>query len=187
MDSSPTTDTPQQMGAGARNAAGQSKVARVDRKFIEEATASSMMEIQAAQMAATRSADPAVKSYATVVADHHTVAHSELMQIAATMGVEPPSVLPRSMRNELDKLSKRGGADFDREFVREVGIKEHDRDIKRYLKASREVQEPQLRAWVDKNLPILRQHLADAQKLPQAGSEAAAGPRGAQERMGAGR
>lgn len=180
-------ESPSQMGAGPLNSLGQPKVARVDRKFIEDAAASTMMEMQAAQMATTRAVDPAVRRYATQVADQHTASHSELLQIAATLGLEPPTVLPRRMRNELDKLAKRGGAEFDREFVREVGIKEHDRDITRYLKASREVQEPQLRAWIDKTLPVLRQHLADAQKLPQAGSDAAAGPRGEQERMGAGR
>lgn len=175
-----------QPGTGARTASEKARIARVDRKFIEDAAASGQMEVQAAQLAATRATDPSVKDYASMVADHHASANSELMQLAASLGLELPAALPRAMRNEVEKLGKRSGAEFDREFVREIGIKEHERDIKRFQKASKDVKEPQLKAWIDKTLPTLEQHLAAAQKMPQAGSEAAASTRTQQQRMGAG-
>ncbi len=174
-----------QPGTGTRNTP-KSTLARADRRFIEEAASSGMMELQAAQLAATKANDPAVKSYAAMLADHHGTANSELMQLAASLGVELPAAPKRTARNEIEKLGKRTGAEFDREFVREVGIKEHERDIKRFQSASKDVKEPQLKAWIDKTLPTLQQHLAAAQKLPQAGSEAAASTRTQQQRMGAG-
>ncbi len=182
---STTTSPTVQPGTGTRNTP-KSNLARADRKFIEEAASSGMMELQAAQLAATKATDPAVKSFASTLADHHNTANKELMQLAASLGVEVPAAPERSARNELEKLGKRTGAEFDREFVREVGIKEHERDIKRFQKASKDVKEPQLKAWIDKTLPELQQHLAAAQKLPQAGSEAAASTRTQQQRMGAG-
>jgi putative membrane protein len=175
-----------QPGTGTRNTPDQSRLARADRRFIEQASASGLHELQAAQLATTRATDPAVKDYAAMIAQHQGSANSELSQLAATLGVELPAAPPRAMRNELERLAKRTGAEFDREFVREIGIKEHERDIKRFQAASKEVKEPQLKAWIDKTLPVLQQHLSAAQKLPQAGSEAAASTRTQQERMGAG-
>jgi putative membrane protein len=38
-----------------------------------------------------------------------------------------------------------------------------------FEKGSGSVKDAQLKAWIDKTLPHLREHLAIAQKLPQAG------------------
>ncbi len=175
-----------QPGTGTRNTPEKSRLSRSDRRFIEEAAASGQMEVQAAQLATTRASDKAVKDYAATLADHHASANSELMQLAASFGIELPPSPPRAMRNELEKLAKRTGVDFDHEYVKEVAIKDHEREIKRFQKASKDVKEPQLKAWIDKTLPVLQAHLAAAQKLPQAGSDAAASTKNQQERMGAG-
>ncbi len=172
--------------SGARAASEKSRVVRWDRKFMEEAASAGQMQVQAAQMVANRGADKAVKDYAATLIEQQASANSELAQLASSLGIELPSSLPRGMRNEVEKLAKRSGAEFDREFVREIGIKQHEQEIKRFEKASKDAKEPQLRAWVDKTLPMLQQHLAAAQKLPQAGSEAAASTRTQQQRMGAG-
>jgi putative membrane protein len=71
------------------------------------------------------------------------------------------------MRREIEQLGKKTGTEFDEEFVRKVGVREHERDIKRFQEASKDVKDPQLKAWIDKALPSLEQHLAQAQKLPQ--------------------
>lgn len=174
-----------QPSIGARNPGEKSRLSRIDRRFIEEAAASGQMEVQAAQLAVTRASDKAVKDYAASLAEQHASVNSELIQLAAGLGIELPASLPRGMRNELEKLSKRTGIDFDHEFVREVGLKEHEREIKRFEKAGKDVKEPQLKAWIDKTLPVLQAHLSAAQKLPQASSEAAASIKN-QQRMGAG-
>lgn len=180
----PTT----QGGTGTRNTPQPgAKIARSDRKFIEEAASSGMFELQAAQLAATKATDPAVKSYATTLADHHSAANNELMTLAASLGLELPPAPKRAMRNEIEKLGKATGPEFDREFVRNVGIKEHEKDIKAFQKAAKDVKDPQLKAWIDKTLPVLQQHLAAAQNLPAAGNKAAQATQSSdQGRMGAG-
>lgn len=169
-----TTAPATQAGTGTRNTPKPStKIARGDRKFIEEAAASGLFEVQAAQLASTKATDPAVKSYATRLADQHASANSELTQLANSLGLELPPAPKRAMRNEIEKLGKLTGAEFDREFVRQVGVKEHEKDVKTFQKAAKDVKEPQLKAWIDKTLPVLQQHLSQAQNLPQAGASAA--------------
>lgn len=159
-----------QPGTGTRNvpAKKDDKVARGDRKFIEQAAGSGMFEVQVSQLAASKATDANVKSYASMLVDHHTAANNELVKIANARGVELPAAPPRAMRKDIEKLGKKNGAEFDRDYVREVGIKAHEKDIKLFQGASKDVKDAELKAFVDKTLPQLREHLAAAQKLPQA-------------------
>lgn len=165
-----------QPGTGTRNtpAKPDDKVARGDRKFLEEAAGSGMFEVQVSQLAASKATDAQVKSYASMLVDHHTAANNALVKIANAKGVELPAAPKRSLRKDIEKLGKKSGAEFDRDYVREVGIKAHEKDIKMFQDASKDVKDPELKAFVDKTLPVLRDHLAQAQKLPQAGKSAAA-------------
>jgi len=169
-----------QPGTGTRNAETNKddQLARGDRRFIQEAAESGMFEVQAAQLASTKATDPAVKSFASMLVDHHTAANNELVQMANSRKVELPAAPPRAMRLEVEKLGKRSGKEFDQDFVRNVGIKAHEKDIRNFEKASAGVKDPQLKAWVTKTLPTLRDHLAQAQKLPQSGRANAAAAMG---------
>ena len=160
-----------QPGTGTRNAetSKDDKIAGGDRKFIQNAAASGMFEVQAAQLASTKATDPAVKSFASMLVDHHTSANNELTKLANAKGVELPAAPPRAMRRDIEQLGKKTGQEFDRDFVRNVGIKAHQKDVKLFQGASKDVKDPELKAWATKTLPTLQQHLAQAQKMPQAG------------------
>ena len=181
-----------QPGTGTRNAESKKddKVARGDRKFIQEAAGSGMFEVQAAQLATRQASDPNVKSFAGMLVDQHTKANDELVKLANAKQVELPAAPPRAMRREIEKLGKKQGGEFDRDFVREVGIKAHEKDIKTFEKASKDTKDPELKAFIDKTLPTLKEHLAMAQKLPQAGKQGGeqmgrAGSGDSSSRMGA--
>ena len=158
---------------GTRNAETNKddKVARGDRKFIQEAAGSGMFEVQAAQLGAKQAKDPQVKSFAEMLVDHHTKANDELVKLANAKQVELSAAPPRDKRRDIEKLGKKQGQEFDTEFVREVGIKAHEKDIKAFEKASKDTKDPELKAFIDKTLPTLKEHLAMAQKLPQAGKQ----------------
>lgn len=159
-----------QPGTGTRNAETRKddRLARSDRKFIQDAAEHGMFEVQAAQLAASKATDPNVKSFADTLVKQHSAANDELVKLANSKGVELSAAPPRGMRRDIEKMGKRSGAEFDQQFVREVGIKAHETDIKMFEKGSEKVKDPQLKAWIDKTLPHLREHLAMAQKLPQA-------------------
>jgi putative membrane protein len=163
-----------QPGAGTRKAPDAGKLPRGDRKFIDDAARSGMFEVQVAQLAASKTSDPDVKSFAGMLVDQHKAAINELVKIAAARGVELPAAPGRALRRDIEKLGQKNGDEFDRDFVRDVGIKAHEKDIKMYQKASKDVKDPELKAFVDKTLPHLQEHLAAAEKLPQSGRNGAA-------------
>jgi putative membrane protein len=176
-----------QPGTGTRNAEAKKddKVARGDRKFIEEAAGSGMFEVQAAQLATTKASDPNVKSFAGMLVDHHTKANDELTKLANAKGVELPAAPPRSLRRDIEQMGKKQGQEFDAEFVRNVGVKAHEKDIKLFEKASKDLKDAELKAFAAKTLPVLQEHLAMAKKLPQSGGEQMGKRNDAASRMGA--
>jgi len=159
-----------QPGTGTRNTP-DAKLARADRKFIEHAAEGGMFEVQVGQLAAAKASDAQVKTFAGMLVDQHTAANNELVKLANAKGVELPAAPNHGMRKDIDKLGKRNGADFDEHFVREVGIKAHEKTIKMFEKAGKDVKDAELKAFIAKTLPSLRDHLAMAQKLPQAGKK----------------
>lgn len=66
----------------------------------------------------------------------------------------------------MGRYSKMQGADFDRAFVRDQAA-HHEKDIKEFEKQSRMTQDSDLRAFIDKTLRTLRQHLETARSLQQ--------------------
>ncbi|MBE7942653.1 MULTISPECIES: DUF4142 domain-containing protein [Ramlibacter] len=167
-----------QPGTGTRNAPQAAKLDRADRKFIQEAAEGGMFEVQASQLAASKASDPAVKSYGETLNKDHSDANNELVQLANSKGVELPAAPDRGKRRDIEKMGKLSGKEFDQHYVREVGIKDHEKDIKKFEKAEGKVKDPELKAWITKTLPHLREHLAMAEKLPEAGSKANAAAMG---------
>jgi putative membrane protein len=172
-----------QPGTGTRNTETNKddKLARADRKFIEDAAEGGMFEVEAGQLAASKASDPAVKEFANKLVQEHQQANDELVKLANAKKVELPAAPPRGKRHAVEKLGRMSGAEFDRNFVKEVGLKDHEKDIKAFEKAAGKVKDPELKAWIEKTLPHLREHYALAQKLSGAGknSAAAMGNRGA--------
>jgi putative membrane protein len=162
-----------QQGSGTRNAESRKddQLSRGDRKFIQEAAGDGMYEVQVSQLASSKATSPDVKSFASKLVDDHQQANNELVQLANSKKVELPAAPPRGKRSATEKLGKKSGADFDKTYITQVGIKDHEKDIKKFEKASKDVKDPQLKAWVDKTLPHLREHLAMAQKI-QGGNNA---------------
>ncbi len=56
-------------------------------------------------------------------------------------------------------------AEFDRGYVRVVGVEDHMANIALFEKARREARDRDLRAWIEKTLPLLRADLGAAKSL----------------------
>jgi putative membrane protein len=144
-----------------------------DRKFVTEAAAGGMFEVQVSKLAADKASDPAVKTFAAMLMTDHSNANDELKAFASAHNLTLPASLPKELQAQIDKLQKASGEDFDKQYAQTVGIKDHRQDIARFEKASGDAKNPELKAWVDKTLPTLKEHLAAAQKLSQNGAKTA--------------
>ena len=60
-------------------------------------------------------------------------------------------------RQLYDRLSRLSGAEFDREYMKEM-VKDHNKTVSEFEKASQKSQDADLKAWVAKTLPTIREH-----------------------------
>lgn len=140
-------------------------LAHADKKFIQDAAVGGMFEVKVSQMAEAKASDPAVKSFAQMLVKDHTAANEELKQVAQQKDVELPAALPKNKQSDIDKLSRKSGEDFDRSYMREVGLNDHRKDIKMFEKESKSGKDEDTKAFATKTLPTLREHLKAAEQL----------------------
>ena len=67
---------------------------------------------------------------------------------------------------ELDKLKSTPLPRFDEAMVQNVVIPAHQADIARYERAAQDSTDPEVKAFIQRTLPVLKQHLKSAQTLP---------------------
>jgi putative membrane protein len=135
-----------------------------DKKFIEEAAVGSQMEIKMGQLAAERASSPEVKNYGQRMVSDHTKANRELMSLAQQKGVSVKTDLDRGKQKKIDELAKKSGAEFDREYMKEI-TKEHKEDIKKFDKQAKQGQDPDIKSFASKTLPTLQEHGRMAEQI----------------------
>jgi putative membrane protein len=146
-------------------AAAPKNVSSKDKKFIEEAAAGGMLEVQGSQLALQRATDPEVKQFADHMVKDHEKVNQQLMTLVSAKGVQPPAQLPMMMRSKLNSLSKEEGVKFDDEYMDKIGVDAHKDTVKLFEKAAKNLDDAELKKFAADTLPSLKQHLTMAQQL----------------------
>ena len=85
--------------------------------------------------------------------------------LAATKKITLPADIGSSNKSTLDKLKGLSGADFDKEYVKDM-VSDHETDVKAFEKQADNSTDPEVKAFAAKTLPVLKKHL-DAIKAIQ--------------------
>lgn len=135
-----------------------------DKKFFKEAASGGMMEVQLGQLAKDKAQSQEVKDFgARMVADHGK-ANDELKQLAQQKKWTMPAKLEHKHKSMIDKAQKTSGPEFDKKYM-EGMVKDHAKDVEDFRKATEKVKDPELKAWAQKTLPVLEQHLQSAKDI----------------------
>lgn len=162
------------MGGVAGSAAGTSPaptmgpVAGTDRAFVAEAANNGLAEVEAARLVAARSDNPRVKDLAQQMEKERASINEELKRIASEKGIEMPSTIGGEPRGQLSRLTTLSKPEVDQAFVRDFGIEAHRQAIGLFERQAREGQDPELKAFAERTLPKLREHLSEAEEVAQA-------------------
>jgi putative membrane protein len=138
------------------------KLDRHDQEFLRKATAINLTEIELGKVAEKASTDPKLKKYASTIIKDHTDANQKLARLAASKGYALPNQLSSWDRHELSSLEKQQGDKFHRDFVA-FNIKGHEKAIALYQKQVAKGQDPDIKAFAEKMIPHLQEHLAMVQ------------------------
>jgi len=120
--------------------------------------------VELAQDAVSHATNADVKSSAQKLVDDHTKANQELEQFGTSHGVTATAEVEAKAKEAKERIMKLTGKSFDQAFVKQM-VDDHTSTIKAFENESKNGTDTDLKSWVDKTLPTLRDHLKMAQDL----------------------
>lgn len=164
---SPSQPAPATRPAAADRGNAKEELARADRKFLEEAAAGGMAEVELGRLAQQKARSPEVKQFGERMVQDHGKANEELRQLAGIKGVDLPQRPARKHRSLIEKLEKASAEDFDREYMKAM-VDDHEDDVSAFEKTAKSSKDGEIKSFASKTLPTLKEHLAMAQRTEDA-------------------
>ena len=155
-----TTDTAANTGTANLTT---SSLSAGDKEFMMKAAIGGMAEVMMGQMASAKATDAGVKAFGNRMVTDHSKANDELKALAAQKGMSLPTDVDAEHKDKSDKMSQKSGKDFDKAYMDDM-VKDHEKDVAEFQKASQSAADADLKAWAAKTLPTLQDHLKMAKE-----------------------
>ena len=136
--------------------------------FIQKAAMSDMYEVEAGKIATQKGQTAPVKGFAEMMVDAHSKTTEELKGIIASekINVDLPTKLDAKHQKLIDDLNTASSADFDGTYAKQQ-VDGHQEAVDLFDSYAKKGNNAALKAFAQKTLPVIRQHLDAAKKLPQ--------------------
>lgn len=132
--------------------------------FVNEAASGGMFEVQSSQLALERSQNADVKAFAEKMVADHTPNNEELMAIATAAGLTPPAEIMGANAENMKAVQDATGDAFDKTYA-EKQVAAHEAAVTLYQAYAEGGQEQSLKAYAEKSLPVLQEHLENAKAM----------------------
>jgi len=150
--------------AGATVAEDKLKEPFNDQTFVIKVASAGMHEVQVNTAAKDKAHDAEVKHFAEKMVTDHSKANKELMSVAKAAGIGVPTQMLDEHQKDVAKWRNFNGANFDKEFMHHM-VMDHEKAVSLFERASKECQNPQLKAFAEKTLPTIKEHLDMAKRI----------------------
>lgn len=137
--------------------ASTAAVAEEDSKFAVDAANGGLAEVQLGEAAQSKGSDPKVKEFGKMMVTDHTKANDELKALAASKNITLPTAPSEEMMKAAADVTEKNGKEFDKAYIAQMK-KDHDKTIKLFEDGQKNVKDPELKAFIEKTLPVLRTH-----------------------------
>jgi putative membrane protein len=134
-------------------------------KFLKEQLEVQIMDIQEGKLAMDRASTESLRGYGELIVEEHTKMQKDLKDLAIQKNVKIPFQLSDKKANALSDLMEKHGTDFDKQFIKMMII-DHKRDVC-CLKNALKSKDPDIKAFAETYLPVLQNHLEEAQGINQ--------------------
>ncbi len=161
----------------ARNAAapapGATENPAASKTFVARAATGGMEEVELAELALSKSSNPAVDDFAKKMKHDHSAANAKLASIAKDESIAVPGGLTAQQQKKMKQLKAKSGAEFDKAYAATMVVA-HKKTIALFENASHKASSQQLRQFAKDSLPMLHEHLklAEAMQSKVAGANA---------------
>lgn len=154
-----------QAGAAATENRDRSELSDEDQRFLENAIQGSYAEIEGSKLALEKTENQEVKDFAQMMIEDHGKMLEEAQELARNKKLTPPTEPSVMQRTEVTGMKALTGGAFDAMYVNRIGVASHEATVEMFEKASREAQDPDVKAMASKTLPKLQEHLKAARAL----------------------
>lgn len=137
---------------------------RTSEQFAREAAMGDMMEIELGQVALERADSDAVRAFAERMIQDHTRMSGELATVARSQNIGMPMGMTGLHQDAMTRLSQLEGAAFDRAYMQQM-VTDHQRTIGLFERQARDGGNPAMQSVAQQSLPVLRDHLREAQQI----------------------
>ena len=129
-----------------------------DSQFAIEAASGGLTEVTLGKLAIQKGSSKKVKNFGTMMVKDHSKANDKLMVLIKAKNITLPVIPNAKDQSIIDSLSKKSGKDFDKAYINDM-IVDHQNDVKLFTAESKQLQDPDLKNFAKKNLPVLQNHL----------------------------
>ena len=137
-----------------------------DAEFAYEVVASNYGEIKLAELANQRSRNTEVKNLAQMLLTDHTTALNELKTIAQAKAISIPVEERETAERKIDKLADQSGEEFDKQWTNEM-LDMHKASIDKFEDRLEATEDAELKAYINKTLPVLKKHSQELEALKE--------------------
>lgn len=138
-----------------------------DRSFATKAAAGGMAEVTLGQLAEQKAMSPQIKQFGERMVSDHSQANQALQQIARQENLTLPTELDSKDRATEQRLRGMSGSAFDAAYSQDM-VADHKQDIADFRKEAQSGEDPALKGFAQKYLPVLEQHLQMAEAVASA-------------------
>jgi putative membrane protein len=138
-----------------------------DSAFVKEAAAGGMAEVEMGKLAQEKAGSDQVKQFGSRMVQDHSKANDELKQVAGAKGVGLPAGPDAKAQAEMKKMQGLSGPAFDKHYMDHM-VADHKQDIAAFEKEAKSGKDPEVKAFAEKSLPTLKEHLQLAQQAQAA-------------------
>lgn len=153
----PAPGTPRGIDPSAATLAGarpSTPSQRLERRFLQLAAAHLRFQAQASRLALERSKEAAVRDLAAALLARQEAVEPEVLRLLHARGMALPFT-PDAHAKALRRLARLQGEKFDRLYLEEV-LASHRLDLGNYRKVAADAEDPVVRAWAERQLPVLQ-------------------------------
>jgi putative membrane protein len=129
-----------------------------DTQFAIAAMNGGTTEVILGQLAMKNGKNKQVKNFGAMMVKDHSKANEKLMKIVKDKNITLPSLPEKQEQTLIDDLSQKTGSDFDKAYVKAM-VDDHTEDVKEFTDGSKKLQDPDLKNFAIKTLPVIQNHL----------------------------
>src|SRR5262249_837256 len=135
-----------------------------DHDFVLRVAMSNLAEVELGRLATKQSTNADMRRFGQRLIEDRGKANQELARIAQSKGITLPRQLDKTHREAAATMAKRGGGDCDQHFASDM-VEDHKKDIALFEHETKNGKDKDIKAWAEKTLPKLKDHLKMAEDL----------------------